>query len=444
MRPTTTQTVRDALGGDRAPRCESPALRLAKYARISEAAKKENLKREEIESVVACHASHAERIPPCAPPGAETLDATLGGRLIINQAGGILENAGLCLHRHFGDPTLPGSAVKGLARHAAWCEWNEAEEPAKRGIADKIVRVFGYPTGDKGLDAYIEPDTGKRVARAGGVAFLAGVPVGKPALVVEIVNCHHPKYYSGRQDVATDDEQPNPQFFPAVEAGGDWRFTLAPLRRLGTDAATLLAQARTWLADALTVHGAGAKTAAGYGWFRYDAEAEARRKQEEAAEREEKVLLAEFAAWVSAAVDTLDAVDPVAMANTLRDVESRKAEFTGRFTALQKPLPDDQRITDTVNRNRKRIPVASPEDAVRERWSKQAVNAIINGELKRFAAEKDESRKSAMVQVLRDPSGIGQQVWTELKLKGTKGDLAKAVEAIRIHCKTVLQLGKMP
>jgi CRISPR type III-B/RAMP module RAMP protein Cmr6 len=417
---------------------------LTKYVRVSESKKKENLKREEIEAVVACHKSHADRIPEFSPASAETIDATLGGRLIVNQAGGVLENAGLCLHRHFGDPYLPGSAVKGIARHAAWCDWNEAEEPAKREIAEKIVRVFGYPTGDEGLDAYLEPDKKKRVAQAGGVAFLAGVPIGKPQLVVEIVNCHHPKYYAGKQDVATDDESPNPQFFPAVEADGDWRFTLVPLRRLGPDSATLLAQAKAWLVEALKVHGAGAKTAAGYGWFFYDAEAEARRRQEEAAARKETSLRAEYSAWQSTSIDSLDALDPVSLATALRDAESLKAEFAARFAELKRSLPDEQRLTDILNRNRKRVPVASPEDSVRERWAKLGVKAVINGELKRFAAEKDEARRSTMVLVLHDPAGIGQEAWTELKKQGAKGDLAKVVDAIRIHCRDILKQGKMP
>jgi hypothetical protein len=46
---------------------------------------------------------------------------------MVNMAGGVMENAGLCLDR-FGLPTIPGSAVKGRARRAAldalrgWCE----------------------------------------------------------------------------------------------------------------------------------------------------------------------------------------------------------------------------------------------------------------------------------------------------------------------------------
>ncbi len=52
--------------------------------------------------------------------------AQLQARLMVNMAGGVMENAGLCLDR-FGLPYIPGSAVKGCARRAAlaalheWC-----------------------------------------------------------------------------------------------------------------------------------------------------------------------------------------------------------------------------------------------------------------------------------------------------------------------------------
>lgn len=59
-------------------------------------------------------------------PDKEILHAQLQARLMVNMAGGVMENAGLCLDR-FGLPYIPGSAVKGCARRAAlaalheWC-----------------------------------------------------------------------------------------------------------------------------------------------------------------------------------------------------------------------------------------------------------------------------------------------------------------------------------
>ncbi|NQU45088.1 hypothetical protein HQ520_17525, partial [bacterium] len=114
-------------------------------------------KKAEIDAVVMCHNSKRDAFPEVYRPGdipnATTLIMALQARLIINQAGGVLENAGLCLHRHFGFPVIPGSAVKGCARHAAWCEWDDTEEGEdKQRLAREIALTFGYPTGDHGLD----------------------------------------------------------------------------------------------------------------------------------------------------------------------------------------------------------------------------------------------------------------------------------------------------
>ncbi len=56
------------------------------------------------------------------------LFAQLQSRLMVNMAGGVMANAGLCLDR-FGLPCIPGSAVKGCARRAALValrEWGQA------------------------------------------------------------------------------------------------------------------------------------------------------------------------------------------------------------------------------------------------------------------------------------------------------------------------------
>jgi CRISPR type III-B/RAMP module RAMP protein Cmr6 len=96
--------------------------------------------------------------------------AQLQSRLMVNMAGGVMENAGLCLDR-FGLPYIPGSAVKGCARRLAlaalreWCETvskpgeNEADKANLLADACKpftspatmlaaIARVFGWGAQD--------------------------------------------------------------------------------------------------------------------------------------------------------------------------------------------------------------------------------------------------------------------------------------------------------
>ncbi|MBO4286591.1 MAG: type III-B CRISPR module RAMP protein Cmr6 [Kiritimatiellae bacterium] len=224
MQVTALREVQTLLGGEKFPNCESPSLRLEKFVRLGD-----NTKREEIEAVVSCQKKYGMEIPRFLPKGAVSFIAKLESRLIVNQAGGILENAGLCLHPHFGAPYIPGSAVKGIARHAAWCEWKEEEdETKKKDIAIRIAETFGYPTGDTELDAYLAtPELGWKDKRASGsVVFLSAIPDGKGQLVTDIVNCHHPDYYAGKKSRAMDDESPNPQFFPTVESDSRFLFTL--------------------------------------------------------------------------------------------------------------------------------------------------------------------------------------------------------------------------
>src|SRR3989454_9666269 len=57
----------------------------------------------------------------------DILFAQLQSRLMVNMAGGVMENAGLCLDR-FGVPYIPGSAVKGCTRRMAIQNLLEARE----------------------------------------------------------------------------------------------------------------------------------------------------------------------------------------------------------------------------------------------------------------------------------------------------------------------------
>jgi CRISPR type III-B/RAMP module RAMP protein Cmr6 len=406
---------------------ESASLRHAKLVSTLANATKRN----EIEAVTACHAKHARRIPAVTPSGAVTLFAKLEGRLIVNQAGGILENAGISLHPHFNDPFIPGSAVKGIARHAAWCEWIEAADSAEKiRIARDIAAVFGFPTGDKSLDVLLNA-LGFDSATAGSVAFLPAFPhAKKPAIVTDITNSHHMKYY-GSDDpsaVALDNEEPNPQFFPAVESGAVFRFTLVPLSRASADVHAT--RARAWLLSALTLHGAGAKTAAGYGWFSYDATESDRIAQAEIDERrkrqEDQAFLDE-----KAALPDLDVLPPESLTPAIATCETFLKKWEGREGL--------QSVRDHLGKIRSRLPQQSPLDKLRERWAAQSEKATINGDIKQFA-KKPEDEKKAIVEILHEP---GNPIWQTLR-SGQKGDIATAVEAIRAYCKNTLNLGKMP
>lgn len=217
----------------------------------------------------------------CTPAGAKDFCATLAGRMIVNHAGGVLKNAGLALDRLTGEPYIPGSALKGIARTAAQAEGASQAE---------ITLVFGY---EKDSCPEVQLPEGW-TAFAGAVAFLPAFPVTDTQLEMDIVTCHHRKYYASKDPnaMALDNEQLIPNPFPVVKSGAEFRFVLAPLaparaenmaKTLGLpDAFDPLAKAKEWLIKGLTERGVGAKTAAGYGWFDFDEARETRRLQEAA------------------------------------------------------------------------------------------------------------------------------------------------------------------
>lgn len=235
--------------------------------------------------------------------------ANLQSRLIVNAAGGVMENAGLCLDR-FGVPYIPGSAVKGCARRMAIQlliaarGTNRPVDELARLLAD-IAVIFGWSQNDWGLDkdkrgclksdfAYgvgvdkwpavcritrslvlgVDPEKPEDFGHfAGAVCFLPAYARELPAndLELDVVTCHHPKYYQRERDLATDDEEPNPVKFMAVAAGTTFAFATLALRgeraSISHSGAKLHILARDWLREGLNTFGLGAKTAAGYGWL---------------------------------------------------------------------------------------------------------------------------------------------------------------------------------
>jgi CRISPR type III-B/RAMP module RAMP protein Cmr6 len=208
-----------------------------------------------------------------------TFEATLGARMMVNLAGGVVENAGIALDRCFGLPLIPGSAVKGITRVQALWEIREAKGDEKLSLLRLAMLLFGYGVHD--LRGDLGWAGGAREAQAiadeigaqdfkGCACFLPAYPTTPATLVVDMVNPHYPSYYSGRSPRAEDNENPIPNYFPAVETGSTFGFA-ALLNRVpnlpSTTVAGLLAQVKQWLERAVTRKGVGAKTAAGYGWF---------------------------------------------------------------------------------------------------------------------------------------------------------------------------------
>jgi CRISPR type III-B/RAMP module RAMP protein Cmr6 len=204
-------------------------------------------------------------------------------------AGGVQENAGIALDRCFGLPLIPGSAIKGVARHTALWEIRSCEDPSeKQRLLTLALFVFGYVADDlkphakhtnwhwaAGDQAMLSRSLAALPSQKdfkGIVSFLPASPADAHVrIVAEGITPH--------TDEQGKEKDPTVLTFPAVERGSSFGFALVLNRRCETGAESL-AQAALWVKSAITGTGIGAKTAAGFGWFVIDEAAETRLKQQ--------------------------------------------------------------------------------------------------------------------------------------------------------------------
>ena len=186
-------------------------------------------------------AALAAQVCPCETAGPFTLHLARASAL---------ENAGVCLHPIYGFPFLPGSGIKGLAR--AFATLHAGNDPL-------IPAVFGNVPGAKSKEQC-----------AGGIIFHDSWPAKWTGLVDDILNCHHKEYYQAADGPGVpppgDWDEPNMVSFLSIPSGVTFDFPLSK-RRFDVPDEVLLA-ARQWLLGGLTILGAGAKTASGYGHFK--------------------------------------------------------------------------------------------------------------------------------------------------------------------------------
>lgn len=326
---------------------------------------------------------------------AVTFSAILGGRLLINMAGGVMENSGMALDRVTGLPFIPGSAVKGICRHVAlWEIRGESNAVRKCALARSALAIFGFASNDltaKGdflwalngdrqqLDDALRgfnTDTFKGIC-----SFLAAQPSSTENLrvVAEVLTPHF-------------DNNLRPIFFPAVEAGSEFGFAIVAQRSPHVEdltRASLLEQAKTWLSKALVSNGIGAKTGAGYGWFQIDPQAEVKRRLE--LEREQQRIEHERAASAKKAADSIAA---------------KKAE-------------EDEIL---------RLALLSPEDQAVE-----VIQALSEQEFADFAksvADEEEHQQRAFFRVLLGPHKETRKRWKKKRpeLWGTLCSVAASLK----------------
>jgi CRISPR type III-B/RAMP module RAMP protein Cmr6 len=384
------------------------------------------------------------------------LYAQIQSRLMVNMAGGVMENAGLCLDR-FGLPHIPGSAVKGCARRMAIQHLLESEGSEKKvELLFQIALAFGW--GDTDWKAGRRPGRAgeswrgvRRLAAegllnklgvedrrhpeevwedlpnfAGSVSFLPAHPIDvagaslalrPPALgmlELDVVTCHHPDYYSMKKNLAgklvmptaLDTEDPNPVIFPTVAAGHVFLFEMIPLRKCTQ---SQIGQARQWLSNGLSIFGLGAKTAAGYGWF--DCSEGLQQAVHEAIRKSEERKHMEADAATRKAKEEADHSRRAAQNKAIASLSPEKQED---YKAAQ--LSDDQ----------------------------------FRSALDNFAKKTGEEQK-AIIRALRmdsDASDSRRFFWDDLKAKAQKkgGKLAQIEQSIRQLSKQMFpgKEGKMP
>jgi CRISPR type III-B/RAMP module RAMP protein Cmr6 len=285
--------TRQALGGVSLPGCESRALFAARFA---DPAAEKDTRKAWFKSFIAKHAAAEFPATGWLPANAEVIHARLMSRLMVDLAGGVMENANLNLNR-YGLPVIPGSAVKGCARRMAlqalhdWSAYpNTPDDPTlpcresfstPAEMLAATARIFGWVEQDwcdrsdffwaANRDTQVLNDAKAALPPhndfAGTIAFLPATPNRDPGLELDVVTPHHTAYYEGNNPGAPDTEDPVPVYFPAVkpQAGNQhFTFPLIPLARAEEGDLQL---AKTFLSHGLELLGVGAKTHAGYGWF---------------------------------------------------------------------------------------------------------------------------------------------------------------------------------
>jgi CRISPR-associated protein Cmr6 len=184
----------------------------------------------------------------------------------------------------YGFPTIPGSALKGVARTSALRQL-AAQLRVKRkdyNVLDALVEsgatretITGKcEVGELGAGVVLSDaawsvwqqlgDAFGTVHKAGQAVFFDAIPVSLPKLAVDVINPHHGKYYTGNEK-PTAWQSPVPVHFLTVMPGSQFAFAISWRTK---DGASARDQVMSWLLDGLKIFGIGAKTNAGYGRFR--------------------------------------------------------------------------------------------------------------------------------------------------------------------------------
>jgi CRISPR-associated protein Cmr6 len=212
-----------------------------------------------------------------------TFNASPDYRLVVGFGAEHVLETSLCLHRIYGFPIIPGSAVKGVTR--AWEFWELAEQlQLPEADVPQLERLLteGRDNAQREMWGKLKPNYNfadwqamscdfykifGTTERQGQVIFFDAYPSQARTLKLDILNPHYGDYYQKKKDrqgnpiPPADYLSPVPTYFLTVAEGSSFQFAVA------SKDSDLAAKAKGWLTCALTELGIGGKTAAGYGVF---------------------------------------------------------------------------------------------------------------------------------------------------------------------------------
>lgn len=229
---------------------------------------------------------------------AEILVLKTKSRLVIGLGDESVYETSIRLHRNYGVPYIPGSALKGVTKHYAIYRlvdenYETLRDKLKKGdffeLTGSVQKLIEEPDDSKVSDfkslsfnlkdEQITLEDLRKIFGTqkyeGSIIFFDAFPTPdnlnqKPVLELDIMNPHYQPYYSASNNelqnnvekAPGDWHSSNPIFFFTVPAGITFQFAIAP-----RNSDELLDKAKLLLELALKEFGVGAKTSLGYGRF---------------------------------------------------------------------------------------------------------------------------------------------------------------------------------
>jgi len=221
-------------------------------------------------------------------------------RLVVGLGDESVYETSIRLHRNYGVPYIPGSALKGVAKHyviylladnnydSLRSKFDEEDffkiagrvqkllEESDESKIDDEIRSLKLKIKDESISFEELRTIFGTQKREGDIIFFDAFPTPdqlkhKPILELDIMNPHYQSYYTASErelrekleKAPGDWHQPNPIFFLTVPAGIEFKFALASR----VDGKSELKKAVKLLKKALEEFGVGAKTSLGYGRF---------------------------------------------------------------------------------------------------------------------------------------------------------------------------------